>query len=99
MRRLRQIITLVCTGAAFIADAAEQPTATAKGAVNQPISANQQSLQGTWEGIMVGQEKDGKVTITITGKSFHFHRDKNFWFETTITLPAGNDPRQLYHLR
>ncbi len=45
---------------------------------------------------MVGQEKDGKITITITDKSFHFHRDNNFWFETTIALPAGNDPRQLH---
>ena len=45
---------------------------------------------------MVGQEKDGKITITITGNSFHFHRDTNFWFETTITLPAGKDPKQLH---
>ena len=45
---------------------------------------------------MVGQEKDGKITITITGNSLHFHRDTNFWFETTITLPAGKDPKQLH---
>ena len=45
---------------------------------------------------MVGQEKDDKITITITGNSFHFHRDTNFWFETTITLPAGKDPKQLH---
>jgi uncharacterized protein (TIGR03067 family) len=44
---------------------------------------------------MVGQEKDGKITITITGNSLHFHRDTNFWFETTFTLPAGTDPQQL----
>lgn len=37
-----------------------------------------------------------KITITITGNSFHFHRDTNFWFETTITLPAGTDPQQLH---
>jgi hypothetical protein len=37
-----------------------------------------------------------KVTITITGDSLHFYRDKGFWFETTITLPAGNDPEQLH---
>lgn len=37
----------------------------------------------------------GKITITITGNSFHFHRDKNFWFDTTITLPAGTNPKQL----
>ncbi len=44
----------------------------------------------------MGQEKDGKITITITGNSLHFHRDKNFWFETTFTLPAGTDPKQLH---
>ena len=54
-----------------------------------------QRLQGTWEGVLVGQEKDGKITITITGNSLHFHRDTNFWFETTFTLPAGTDPQQL----
>lgn len=37
-----------------------------------------------------------KVTITITGNSLHFHRDTNFWFETTFTLPAGTDPKQLH---
>lgn len=45
---------------------------------------------------MVGHEAQGKITITITGNSLHFHRDTNFWFETTIALPAGKDPRQLH---
>jgi uncharacterized protein (TIGR03067 family) len=45
---------------------------------------------------MVGQEKDGKITITLTDNSLHFHRDTNFWFETTITLPAGKHPKQLH---
>ena len=35
-------------------------------------------LQGKWEGVMVGQEKDGKITITITGNSLHFHGDTTF---------------------
>jgi len=43
----------------------------------------------------VGHESEGKITITITGNSLHFHRDANFWFETTMTLPAGTNPRQL----
>ena len=38
----------------------------------------------------------GTITIEITGNSFHFHRDTNFWFETTITLPSGTDPKQLH---
>jgi len=60
-----------------------------------PTASELQPLQGTWEGAMVGQEQDGKITITITTNSLHFHRDTNFWFETTFTLPGGTDPKQL----
>ena len=45
---------------------------------------------------MVGQEKDGKITVTIHGHSLHFHRDTNFWFETAFTLPPGTNPKQLH---
>ena len=45
---------------------------------------------------MVGQEKNGTITITITSNSLHFHRDTNFWFETTFTQPVGTDPKQLH---
>ena len=45
---------------------------------------------------MVGNESDGKITMTINGNSLHFHRDTNFWFETTFTLPAGTYPQQLH---
>jgi uncharacterized protein (TIGR03067 family) len=65
-------------------------------ATNKPTASELQSLQGKWEGVMVGQEKDGKITIMITGNSLHFHRDSNFWFDTTFTLPAGTDPKQLH---
>ena len=61
----------------------------------QPSAAEQQRLQGTWEGILVGQEKDGKISLTINGNSLHFHRDTNFWFETTFTIPTGVNPNQL----
>ena len=44
----------------------------------------------------MGDKSDAKYTITITGNSFHFHRDPKFWFATTITLPADTDPRQLH---
>jgi uncharacterized protein (TIGR03067 family) len=44
----------------------------------------------------VGDQSHEKITITVTGNSFHFHRDTNFWFETTIALPAGTDPKQLH---
>jgi len=44
---------------------------------------------------MAGAEADGKITITITGDSLHFHRGTNFWFETTIAVPAGSVPQRL----
>ena len=63
---------------------------------HRPTASARQRLQGTWEGVLVGQEKDGKITVTITDNSLHFHRDTNFWYETTFTLPAGTDPQQLH---
>ena len=45
---------------------------------------------------MVGGEKDGKITMTINGHSLHYHRDTNFWFETTFTLPDDTNPKQLH---
>jgi hypothetical protein len=61
-----------------------------------PIAARLHRLQGSWEGVLVGREQDGKIALTITGNSLHLHRDTNFWFETTFTLPAGAGPQQLY---
>ena len=60
--------------------------------IAQPAPIELKGLQGTWEEIKEG----GNITITITGNSFHFYRDTSFWFETTITLPAGTDPPQLH---
>ena len=104
MKLLRHIITVVCLVAPFIANAGEQLTTKAKGVVNQPTNAELQLLQGTWEGTLeeagVGDQppvkSPEKITITITGNSLHYHRDTNFWFETTFTLPAGTDPKQLH---
>jgi len=59
-------------------------------------NASEELLQGTWEGVLVGDNAHQKITITITGNSLHLHRDPNFWFESTITLPAGKDPKQLH---
>jgi uncharacterized protein (TIGR03067 family) len=96
MTLMRRIITIVCMVASFIANAGEQLTANAKSVVNQPTTVELQLLQGAWEGVLVGDKAQQKITIMITGNSLHFHRDTNFWFDTTITLPAGKDPKQLH---
>ena len=92
MKLLLPIITAVWLAATFNADAREE--GTTKCLVNQPANAESQLLQGTWEGVRVGDK--AKITVTITGNSLHFHRDKNFWFETTMALPAGKAPKQLH---
>jgi uncharacterized protein (TIGR03067 family) len=96
MKLFRHIITILCIIAFFIANAGEPLTAKSKSAANQPIAVELQLLQGTWEGVVVGDQSHEKITITVTGNSFHFHRDTNFWFETTIAPPAGTDPKQLH---
>ena len=98
MKLSQHIFNLVCLAAAFSAGAAEQPTAEGKGdgAASQPVAAELRPLQGTWEGVMVGDKAQTKIIVTVTGHSFHFHRDTNFWFETTIALPPGTVPQQLH---
>ena len=104
MKLFRHIITSVCLVATFVANAGEQLTTKAKCVVTQPINAELQLLQGTWEGFSLSREKpDGPpvkgtntITVTVTGNSLHFHRDTNFWWKTTITLPADTNPRQLH---
>jgi uncharacterized protein (TIGR03067 family) len=95
MKRLRPAVTLACLVATPIAAAGEELTAKAGGAVDQPTAAQLQPLQGTWEGFDAGDPARQKITITITGNALRFHRDTNFWFATTFTLPAGTAPRQL----
>ncbi len=96
MKLFQPIIRIGCVFAAFIANAAEPLTAKGNGAADQPNAAELQRLQGTWEGVLAGDKSDDKYTVTISGNSFHFQRDSKFWFATTITLPAGTDPRQLH---
>ena len=70
-----------------------QPPARSTTVASQapPTVAELKSLQGYWEGDGAG----GKCSITITGNSLHYRAGTN-WFETTFTLPAGTDPRQLH---
>jgi len=65
-------------------------------ASHPPAPTALQQLQGTWSGVIANNPKNERYTIRIRGDSFHFHRDTNFWFETTITLPPGKEPKQLH---
>lgn len=78
-----------------LAKAAETPIPV-KPAVEPATSPELQPLQGVWDGVFVGDAKSPRISITITGDSLHFHRDTNFWFETTFVLPPGKNPKQLH---
>jgi uncharacterized protein (TIGR03067 family) len=70
--------------------------AQAAGATNQPTAAELKPLQGTWEGVLVGQESAGKIIITFTGNSLRFQGlNTNEWYEATFTLPTETNPQQL----
>ena len=92
MKPLRQIIFLGCVVASFIAGAGEQLSPETKGAADKKGAVERQLLQGKWVGTMVGDQAHQKITVTITDRSLHFHRDTNFWLETTFTLPPGPCP-------
>ena len=65
--------------------------------VSTTIAAQTQRLQGSWEGILVGQEATGKCSITISGNALHFQGlNTNEWYKTTFSLPEGTDPQQLH---
>lgn len=70
------------------AGCARRPTPTVPTALQQ--------LQGTWSGIVVNGPPKERLTIRVTGDSFDFLRDTNFWFDTTITLPPGTEPQRLH---
>lgn len=82
----------------------EGSTVDDKGASKNPVSQETSErkpgeidLDFLRPGVMGSPQKPPeKITIVITGNSFYFHRDTNFWFETTITLPAGTNPKQLH---
>lgn len=96
MKLLRHILTIVWTVAAVVSSADQRLPANAKCVAKPPTAGELLLLQGTWEGVQVGEESPKRITITITGNSLHFHRDTNFWFETTFTLPALAYPHQLH---
>jgi uncharacterized protein (TIGR03067 family) len=65
--------------------------------ITQPAAAQTQPLQGSWEGVQVGQESAGKYTITFTDNSLHFQGPKvDDKYKATFTLPSGTAPQQLH---
>lgn len=98
MKRYRQTLLIVCIAATLGANAnADEPlTDKAENSVNQTKTAELSLLQGKWEGAFMGDQARQKITVTITGNSLDFHRDKDFWFKTKVTLPTGKDPKQLH---
>jgi hypothetical protein len=66
------------------------------GCTTHPAAEKLQYLQGSWEGVLVGAEKGGKITMTITGHSLHFQGlNTNEVYDATFTLPAETNPQQL----
>lgn len=49
-------------------------------------------LQGSWE----GEGPGGRASLTISGNSLHFRARPDFWYETTLTVPAGPDLPQFH---
>ncbi len=49
-------------------------------------------LQGYWQGKGPG----GECSVTISGNSLRFVQLPDFWYETTLRLPAGADSKQLH---
>lgn len=71
---------------------------------NSPdAAADLRRLQGVWKGVALSRKAPDEpwlpsgdaITITVSGDSFLFHRDTNFWFMTTIALSGDTRPRQL----
>jgi len=96
VKALRHFVAFAGAVAAFFATAGEQVAAESNGAAAPTAETPLQRLQGAWEGFMVGQEAQGKISVTIRDHSLRFHRDTNFWFSTTFTLPPGTGPQQLH---
>jgi hypothetical protein len=88
--------TLVLTALALLVPGAAV-RATVTGAPSQPAAAAElQRLQGTWEGVLVGQESAGKITITFAGNSLHFQGLRTEeWYDATFTLQEGTRPQRL----
>ncbi len=55
-------------------------------------AADLEPLQGYWEGRGPG----GECSITISGDSLYFRAREDFWYDTSFTVLADKDPKQLH---
>ena len=81
----------------FVAQAQEKLAPNTQGNTNRPtaVEVELQLLQGRWDGVLVGDEARQTISLTISSNSLYFHRDADFWFETSFRVPAGKDPKQV----
>ncbi|HQV30416.1 MAG TPA: hypothetical protein PKV71_01000 [Calditrichia bacterium] len=56
------------------------------------IKSEVDHLQGNWE----GNGPPGKITVNITGDSLHFFAREDFWYDASIKLPAGKEPKEMH---
>jgi uncharacterized protein (TIGR03067 family) len=92
---LNRSLGLVCLFAVIIGVTGEELTNKTRVDGSPTAAAELKLLQGKWEGIAAGDGASDKIVITISSNSFHFFRDTNFWFDTTIALPPSTHPKQL----
>ena len=89
------ILTVTCLIASpAFSDECTTPKCLTPG--SQPTNPDLQMLQGIWKGVDISDPARQQITMTITNNFLHFHRDENFWFKTTITLPTDKMPKQLH---
>ena len=66
---------------------------------HKPTAAELEALQGTWQGVMLGQETNNKITVSFAGNSLHFQwlegSMRSNWYEANFALPPGTNPQQL----
>lgn len=96
MRNFRPLLRILPLAVLVLARGGDETAKRVGAAAVSDAAAERKALEGTWKGFGAGAEKDGEIVVTIVRDTLRFHRDTNFWFETTFVLPAGKDPRQLH---
>lgn len=96
MNLLRTVTALGCVAGLFGAVSAEDSPVVPKGPLAPIVAPELQPLQGTWEGVATDDPARARITLRISGNRLHFHRDTNFWFDTTVKLSPDASPRRFH---